>query len=237
MTDIPEHIVERVAASEKIRQMIGKRYGDVVVLSPAQPRVTRSGNKYDRVQVKCDCGKLALLSAERLRWGSIRSCGCARLAAALEASTKHGLKHHPLYKAWVSARHRCHNPKDKSYRNYGGRGITVCPDWLDNPKAFVEWGENNGWRRGLQLDRIDNDKGYCPENCRFVTPSENQNNRSCTAFIEIKGERVPLAVAARRHGIRADTLRSRIKSGWEVEKALSVRCERPLIPLGEEGEQ
>lgn len=94
-----------------------------------------------------------------------KSCGCTR--------NMHGLSRHPIYYIWKDMRSRCHNPNNKSYLRYGGRGITVYEEWRDGPESFFEWSIKNNYRKGLTLDRIDNDKGYSPENCRYVTKSRN----------------------------------------------------------------
>ena len=90
---------------------------------------------------------------------------------------KHGYSNHPLYKVWVYMKSRCYNENDTGYQNYGGRGIYMTQDWIDNPSAFVEWGVLNNWEKGLYLDRIDNDSGYKPSNCRFVTVTESNINQ------------------------------------------------------------
>jgi len=90
---------------------------------------------------------------------------------------KHGMSWHPLYHVWRSMKQRCGNPKDHGYLDYGDRGISVYPPWLKDPIKFINWCFLNGWVEGLQLDRIDNDNGYEPENCRFVTPLTNAHNR------------------------------------------------------------
>ncbi len=82
-----------------------------------------------------------------------------------------------LYSTYRAMRHRCHYPKHEHYPIYGGRGIRVCQAWLDDFQVFCDWATQAGYRPGLQLDRIDNEKGYCPENCRFVTPSQNARNK------------------------------------------------------------
>lgn len=97
--------------------------------------------------------------------------------------TTHGLSNSPLYAVLKDMHARCENPNHHKYENYGGRGITVCSEWGDNVdgiKTFVAWSELNGYKDGLQIDRFDNDKGYCPENCRWVTPSINNFNRRNT---------------------------------------------------------
>ncbi len=90
---------------------------------------------------------------------------------------EHGMSNHPLYRLWGHVKERCDNPKSKSYYRYGGRGIVVCNEWINNPKLFIEWSLENGYKKGLEIDRIDNDKGYSPENCRFVTREINNLNR------------------------------------------------------------
>jgi len=89
----------------------------------------------------------------------------------------HGYSFHSLYRVWENIKKRCYNKNRDNYKNYGGRGITVCDEWM-NPKVFIEWCLENGWRHGLEIDRRDNDGNYCPENCRFVTHGDNvRNNR------------------------------------------------------------
>lgn len=88
-------------------------------------------------------------------------------------SFPHGLRSHPLYPIWGSMKQRCYNKLHKSYQYYGAKGISVCDEWRYNVKLFIEWCLANGWKKELQIDRIDNNKGYSPNNCQFLTPSEN----------------------------------------------------------------
>lgn len=91
-----------------------------------------------------------------------------------------------LYNVWTTMLHRCNDPKRKKYKDYGGRGISVCPEWND-PNVFIDWAEQNGYELGLQLDRIDNNGNYAPDNCRWVTPKENSRNRRNTVFLTVNG--------------------------------------------------
>ena len=107
---------------------------------------------------------------------------------------RHGayIRNKKLYVTWLNMIYRCENKKRKKYRIYGGRGIKVCAEW-HNPNIFMDWAEANGYKDGLQIDRIDNDGNYCPENCRWATRTENVRNRRNTVRLTINGETKPLA--------------------------------------------
>lgn len=106
-----------------------------------------------------------------------------------KGNVKHSLykEHKGLFNLWQTMKTRCENPKRENFERYGARGITVCEEWHES-KNFVLWALDNGYKKGLQLDRIDNDKGYSPDNCRFVTPSENSRNRRNTKYLTLNGE-------------------------------------------------
>lgn len=119
------------------------------------------------------CSKEFETITYKIKSGHTRSCGCQ-----IGRGFKHGLESNKFYGVWYAMVKRCNNPKDKGYKNYGGRGITVCEDWLDI-KNFVDWAEQTHPNiEGVSLDRIDNDKGYYPENCRWATREiQNTNQR------------------------------------------------------------
>lgn len=133
----------------------------------------------------------------------------------------HGLSSHPLYWVWRSIKRRCYNANNKSYSQYGRRGIYVCEEWLYDPEAFIYWSINNGWslNAGLQIDRIDNNGPYAPWNCRFVTPKENSNNRRTNRYITIDGIYDTISNHADRLGISWNVLYKRIfESGFPEER-------------------
>lgn len=134
---------------------------------------------------------------------------------------RHGLSATPLKNVYIKMKARCYNPKTEGYKNYGGRGITVCEEWCANPAAFFAWALANGYREDLQIDRKDNDEGYSPENCRWTTSLQNQNNRSNNTRIEYNGENLTLAEWSRRTGINQRTLAKRLYRGWTGPEALS----------------
>lgn len=133
-------------------------------------------------ECQCSCGNIKVIHKKSLTSGATQSCGCLRSERTRERSTKHGMITHTkrtkLYDVWVSMKQRCNNPKNKFYHRYGGRGIKVCDEWTDDYKLFYDWSTTNGYYEGLHIDRIDNDKGYLPSNCRWITNEENQKNKT-----------------------------------------------------------
>lgn len=124
-------------------------------------------------------------------------------------------RHIHIYWAWKAMKQRCQNPKCHSYQNYGARGITVCDEWQEF-EPFLEWALANGHQEGLAIDRADNNKGYNPNNCHWVTPRENANNRRVTSFITVNGECLPETVWAEKIGVRRGTVKNwRMKHGSE----------------------
>ena len=127
----------------------------------------------------CKCGKEIIRDCWQIRNGYPKSCGCyvqARRGNKLHHAyhTKHGLsKKHRLYGTWQNMKQRCYNPNNSDYKSYGGKGISVCDEWKNDSCAFLKWGFSNGWAKGLVIDRIDSSGNYSPENCRFITMSEN----------------------------------------------------------------
>ena len=137
---------------------------------------------------------------------------------------KHGYRHTVVYDTWRHIKGRCNNPKDKAYKNYGGRGIKVCKEWQDNPKAFCDWALANGWQKGLSLDRIDNNKGYSPDNCRWVTRKVQNNNRRCTPHITYNGETHTIKEWSDILGIKYHTLFVRINTrNWGLDRAFNQK--------------
>ncbi len=125
--------------------------------------------RYQYVQTHCECGTERSVLVYSLHSGQSLSCGCFHK----ERVTKHGLRSTPLYSIWSAMLQRC---QDLSYENYGGRGITVCDEWKD-PKVFCRWAKSYGYKKGLSLDRVDNNGGYSPQNCHFTTPTIQSENR------------------------------------------------------------
>ena len=207
--------------------MTGKRFGMWTVL-----RVDGK-NKYGAYKwlCKCDCGTVRSVVGHTLRRGLSTSCGCAgiekRCEAAKKAVTKHGGRNDRLYQVWNGIKDRCYNPKSKYFQLYGGRGIFVCDEWRGNYQAFKNWAYKNGYDSNAKkgqctLDRVNNDSGYSPENCRWANMVVQCNNRSSNHVIEYNGVKHTITEWSRITGIRKDTLRRRLVNyGWSTERALT----------------
>jgi hypothetical protein len=117
---------------------------------------------------------------------------------------------------------RCGNEKLDVYKNYGGRGISVCDEWASSFGVFHSWSTASGYKEGLSIERIDNDSGYCPGNCKWATRKEQASNRRNNKYVDYNGERRTIEEWERVLGFSRNVVRSRIKNGWPIEKAMSV---------------
>lgn len=135
---------------------------------------------------------------------------------------KHGMTNTRIYTIWSNMKARCLNPNCKEYKWYGARGISIYPEWQENFISFKDWAFNNGYTEKLTLDRIDNDKGYFPYNCRWVDMVTQQNNRRSNKYLTYKGITQTYAEWAREYEIPESNLVTRLKKGWGIEEALNT---------------
>ena len=150
-------------------------------------------------------------------------CLCKGYKAERLDYTSHCQSKTKLYKVWIGMKDRCYREAHKYYEFYGGKGIRVCDEWLHDYIAFKVWAENNGYRDGLTIDRIDNNKDYSPDNCRWATMKEQLNNRSSNRIIDYKGKSYTLSQLSEFSGIKRTTLKARLDKGWPVEEAVEIK--------------
>lgn len=204
-----------------LKNLIGCRFGRLVVIK-------RSTNRGGRVMwfCACDCGKEKSIKSSSLLEGRTKSCGCRIVEAAIARVLVDNMSRSPEKQAWYKMLRRCHDPEHFGYLNYGARGITVCQRWRD---SFLTFYEDMGPRPSAKhsIDRIDNNKGYEPENCRWATASQQNGNQRRSIIIEFQGRKQCLAHWAKEYGITAPLLYYRVKAGWDLQTALT----KPIVAI------
>jgi hypothetical protein len=191
---------------------IGERFGKLMVLDVLGGR---------KSLFKCDCGNEKMIHRYDVLKGKTTSCGCLRKEK--QNAEKHGLSNHKTYVIFKEMKQRCYNPKNKDYKNYGLRDIKICDEWLSNFLNFYNWSIDNGWQDGKSIDRIDNDKGYYPENCRWVDMKIQANNHRRNSIIKYRGEERTLQEWSDLIGIDRNTIKTRLNLGWTVEDSFEIK--------------
>jgi hypothetical protein len=153
----------------KLKDLTGQKFGRWTVLE----RVKNKEHKSSYWLCQCECGTIKEVQGAHLYNGKTKSCGCYNK----DLLTKHNLSQTRLHRIWRNMRQRCTNPKDDKFKNYGGRGINICDEWMKDFLAFYNWSIANGYKDDLTIDRINNDGNYEPSNCRWVTIAEQAKNR------------------------------------------------------------
>lgn len=207
----------------KIVDMTGKKFGRWTVIDYAG--LDKSGHAVWKCL--CECGNVKDVRGQRLRDGESQSCGCLAKEITSIHNSKHNGSFDRLYTVWSGMKARCENPSHCEYHRYGGRGISICDEWKNDYTAFREWALAQGYdpsapKGKCTLDRIDNDNGYSPQNCTFSDMKKQCNNRHNNVIIECKGESHTIRGWSDITGISYSVLYSRIKNGWDVNRALST---------------
>lgn len=198
-----QKLVEDKRVTSK-QDMIGLTYGRLLVLG-----VGAKKNGRDKLlKCECKCGQISYVQAYHLKTGNITSCGCYKIELLKEKMTTHGKSKTSEYSIWSDIKRRCLSKKNISYKNYGGRGIKVCDRWLSSFENFLEdMGERPSPEH--QIDRIDNNGDYEPNNCRWVTPSENCLNNSRSKYWYIEGVKYEsLLSASKAHKVSLGTIKN-----------------------------
>lgn len=177
---------------------------------------------------KCECGKECVVLGTYLRNGDTKSCGCLHKDTVSKRMSTHSLSKTRLYRIWNNMKTRCYNPNSDNYKYYGGKGVYICDEWKDNFLNFRNWAVDNGWDENAlgqecTIDRIDNNKPYCPDNCRWANHIEQCNNQTSNKVFEYNGETHTMSEWARLLNINYSTLKDRIRKGLTFEDAIKYK--------------
>lgn len=189
----------------------------LIVLNEVAAKEDKSGRMHRMLECKClRCSTVVLVRRTQFLSNKTRSCGCLHA----DVVRTHGLTNTPEYRVWAEMKQRCHNEKNKGYRDYGARGIFVCEKWFDSFERFYS---DMGPRPtpNHSIERVDNNKGYYPGNCIWATVKTQVGNTRRNRVIEFRGERLPLFVWAARCGLSQNGLRKRFVLGWNMHDALT----------------
>lgn len=202
----------------KAIDLTGRKFGRLTVLCASRNKQ----NKRKYWECVCDCGTHCFAYTHALIRGSVKSCGCSKV----QHGGCTGVEER-LYGVWRGMRQRCYDKNRQNYKNYGGRGITVCDEWRDDYGAFRSWAYQNGYdetmgRSCCLIDRIDNSKGYSPDNCRFVTPKDSIKNRRNTVTATLNGETHTIKEWCDILNKDYNLVRGRMYRGWNFENAIDL---------------
>lgn len=224
-----ELVFEEKSKHRNFKDLMSQRFHYLTVLGFGGTR----RNKVSDWFCKCDCGKVTKVRAGDLKSGRVKSCGCFRIDRTKETNSTHGharvRNKSSTYSTWAGIIQRCRNPKNCSYREYGGRGISYCKRW----KSFENFLKDMGIRpEGMSTNRIDNDGNYCKENCRYAEPKEQANNCRNSRFLTFDNKTQTISQWAQELDMHQVTLWHRINRGWSIEQALSkpVQLQKVITP-------
>ena len=211
----------------KKRNLIGERFGKLIVIEECESKKQPSGQIKTMWLCKCDCGNITKVTSSNLKRGNTKSCGCLHKEKTAKINKKHNLTSTRLYRIWQNMKNRCLNQKIKAYKDYGGRGIKVCEEWLDKQNGFINfynWAIDNGYTENLTIDRIDNDGNYEPNNCRWATILEQSHNKRNCIKITYNNKTKHISEWAKEYNISRDCLWQRLYVlNWNIEKALLTK--------------
>lgn len=198
------------------KDLTGKKFGYLTVVE----RVQNAKNGKARWKCMCDCGNETIVTSTDIMTGHTSSCGCKRYESH---NCVHGMNKTDIHTKWVQMRQRCYNKNYVSYAHYGAKGISVCEEWKTDFIEFMNWSYSNGYKEGLSLDRIDNGKGYSPDNCRWVKWEDQSGNRTNNIKVTFNGKTQNLRKWCTELGKDYLFIRQRIiRDGMTFEEAISI---------------
>lgn len=189
-------------------------------------RLSPASGKMKYWDCVCECGTRRSVFGGDLKRGGSKSCGCHMKEVNADRYRSHGMSRHPAYRSWQFARQRCENPALDSFKDYGGRGITVCDRWRSFENFWADMGDT--WLPGLSIERDDVNGNYEPGNCSWATPKEQAHNRRDNRIINTREGPMDVTDASERFGISRITIFSRIRYGWPEHRLLEpIRSRDP----------
>lgn len=200
----------------RTHDLTGQKFNKLTAIRPTI-RYSKGGHRIREWICLCECGNYTNVATHDLMTGHTKGC----MKCAYFTSNK--VLHKRIYDAWRMMIARCENPKAQAFHNYGERGIKVCEEWHDFD-TFLNWALSNGYCDNLTIDRIDNNKGYSPDNCRWVTDKVQGNNRRSNRYVTYKGETHTICEWAEIVNMPYSTLQSRLSHGWSIQDSF----EKPL---------
>ena len=207
--------------------LTGKRYGRLTVIEEVE-RIRYPSGIPDRMwECVCDCGNIFRCNSGRLRSGNTKSCGCLRKEIASKKSYKHGGSKTKLYRIWDEMNGRCHCKSNKAFKNYGGRGISVCDEWRNDFSAFRLWAISNGYQEGLTIERVNNNGNYSPDNCKWIPRSDQPRNRRNCHLITYNGETKTLSEWSRELHVDRECVRNKEKILGDWTQAIEAVLNSP----------
>lgn len=202
--------------------LTGKRFGKLVAIKRGEDELRKDGRHNSTFICQCDCGNIVRVVSSRLKSGNTQSCGCLHKQKTSEINKSHGMRNTRIYGIWCRMKQRCYNPNSIDYKEYGGRGISVAEEWKNSFENFMEWSMISGYSDNLTIDRKDNERGYSPDNCQWVSRSIQSNNKRNNRKISFNGKIQNISEWAKETGISRATIAKRIDIlGWSVEDALT----------------
>ena len=199
----------------KFEDLTGKTFNRLTVIKRAEVE-----KKEVYYLCKCTCGNEKIIRGKDLKYNKIKSCGCLNKEKTTERNTKHSLRYTRIYRIWLLMKNRCLNSKYYLFKNYGGRGITVCNEWKNDFVKFYDWSMNNGYNDTLTIDRIDVNGNYEPSNCRWATKLQQQRNTTRLRKITYKNETHCISEWAEILGLEYNTLYHRFRRNNYSEDVL-----------------
>lgn len=199
-----------IKGGDKIRKkenIIGRKFGKLTVIEECEKR---DKAHHCFIKCKCDCGKIIIVREDAVKSGNTNSCGC----------WKHKMSYTRLYAIYKHMKNRCHNRNNIRYKHYGGRGIKICDEWLNDFMAFYEWAYKNGYNDSLSIDRIDVNGNYEPSNCRWATKRQQNNNKQNTIYLTLNGKTQTIAQWRKELNLKYITVYNRYIRGLSVGECL-----------------